>query len=150
MQYLMLETKDQRRFFTHRKNLPMLIEFSNTFGADISIVKAKDVDVLELDKLVPAICDANFKQDPSNYQVVEKKISHRKPKEKGNASKIRKYIKDMFLSGELVQLHDVADHFKNCNLSLTCFCNHMSQTRRELQKEGHSFVKIGGGKYKLE
>jgi len=35
----MIELKDRRKFFTHPKNLPELIEFSKTFGAELSVVR---------------------------------------------------------------------------------------------------------------
>ena len=80
-QCLMIKTKDNRKCFTHEKYFPQLIEFSKTFGAEISIVKIKDNNVLEMNDLAPAICDANYKND-ENYELVSIKITPPKKKPK--------------------------------------------------------------------
>jgi hypothetical protein len=64
--------------------------------------------------------------------------------------RIKDYIKYQLLSGKVVELSHIAEHFKNLNMSLASFCNYFSQVRANLQKEGHTFVKIGGGKYQVE
>jgi hypothetical protein len=80
----MIKTKDRRKFFTHEKNYLPLIEFSKVFNAEISIIKAKDAEVLDLDELAPAICDANYIQpQPEEYdilKVVSKKKRNRRNK----------------------------------------------------------------------
>ena len=80
-QCLMIKTKDNRKFFTHEKYFPQLIEFSKTFGAEISIVKIQDNNVLDMDELVPAICNANYKND-ENYELVTIKMTTPKKKSK--------------------------------------------------------------------
>ena len=80
-QCLMIKTKDNKKFFTHEKYFPQLIEFSKTFGAEISIVKIKDNNILDINELIPAICNANYKNDES-YELVTTKIEQKKRKTK--------------------------------------------------------------------
>ena len=62
MKCLLIQTKDKRKFFTHEKNFVQLIEFSKTFGAEISMVKLEEGPILELKELAPAICDPSYKK----------------------------------------------------------------------------------------
>jgi len=147
----MIQTRDSRKFFTHEKNLQQLIEFSKTFGAEISIVKIKEGEVLDLVDLVPAICNKEYKAK-SSFELVEKKIespTHKRKDILRNASRIRRYITSEFLKGNTVSLKQVRRKFDKENLTLACFCNHLSESRRELETSGHIIHKIGGGKYQL-
>ena len=76
-QCLMIKTKDNRKFFTHEEYFPQLIEFSKTFGAEISIVKIQDNNILDINDLAPAICNGNYKNE-ANYELV--KIKTKSPK----------------------------------------------------------------------
>ena len=58
---LMIETQDNRRFLTHERNYPHLLEFANIFNAQISVVKAKDAEVLDLVPLANAISSKTYK-----------------------------------------------------------------------------------------
>lgn len=147
-QCLMLETKDQRIFFTHTKNFPMLIEFSKTFGANISIVEIKEkTEILDLEALAPAICDPNFKQK-ANYKIIERKLKNKK-NNRSTAFKIRQYIKNQFENGQIVGPKLIAENFKEYGLTDTCFYNHFSAIKDELKKEGKELKKVGAGKYQL-
>jgi hypothetical protein len=138
---LLLETKDKRKFFTDSKNYKELIEFSNNFGAGLSIVTIDNPTILSLNELAPALCSSNFKYS-AEFKVKPRKII------KVNSS-IKEYIRNLFLKKEIVNLQQIANKFKNYNLTLACFCQHISKTKASLISEGHTIVKIGGGKYKL-
>jgi hypothetical protein len=110
---LMIKTKDNRKFFTHEEHLNDLIEFSKTFGAEISVVKIKDnIDILELNDLAPAICNASYKSK-TNYEIIEIKLArftNLSPSSKRNqilnaASNIRKAIKDKLTSGDILEIN---------------------------------------------
>ena len=101
----MIKTKDNRKFFTHEKYLPQLIEFSKTFGAEISVVKIKNSDILDLNDLAPAICNANYKND-EDYELITTKIAQLnkikaerpvKPKKVNVSAEIRHYIDNNFM-----------------------------------------------------
>ena len=142
---LLLETKDKRKFFTHAKNYNDLLEFSNSFGAELSIVKADNPIILSLNELAPAICSSDVKYSASFK--IEKPVKIRMKTNTANI--IREYIRMSFLKKEVVSLQGIANKFKHFNLTLACFCQHIARVRESLMAEGHAFCKVGGGKYKL-
>lgn len=70
---LLIETKEKKRFFTLIKNAKMLKEYCKAFGAKMLLVKAeiKREQILDLSKLVPALCDKNYKNDDVDYKVIK-------------------------------------------------------------------------------
>jgi len=153
----MIKTKDNRRFFTYQKNFPQLIEFSKTFGAEISIVKVKEAEVLNLDELAPAFCDASYQYKP-DYDLIEikiaefKKITPEAPKTNRiksleTAAQVRSYVMQEFISGKVVSLHSVLKKFKT--LSISTICNHIRIVKKQIEKKGYEIKKIGAGKYQV-
>lgn len=151
---LMIQTKDKRKFFTHKKNMLQLAEFSKTFDAEMSVVKLQEKDmVLDLPQLVPAICNTNYEthQEP-HYEVIEILLPKSKRSRSNileDASKIQEYIKERFLKGNTVSLKDTYSKFKQSNLTKACICTHIKKVRQKLSEEGFEFRKVGGGKYEL-
>lgn len=146
---LMIETADHRKFFTHEKNYPQLIEFGKTFGAEISIVKADNPELLDLVGLAPALCDRTYNKK-ANFEVVEIKMSKRSRTRKNMLSQaviIREAIKKRLLSGDEVRISEMAKQFEYDGLTLACFCNHMREVRKELEKNGKQVKKIKRGVY---
>lgn len=149
---LLLRTKDKRKFLTYEKNLPSLIEFSKTFGAEIyEVVPEPGEKVLELKPLTVAICNPEYAGAPQ-YSKIDKIF----PKSKRNrstilndAGKIRSFIKKRLLEGKPVSLKELKDKYKEWELTDACLCNHLSVMRKELVQNGHSFRKLGAGKYCL-
>ncbi len=73
-QCLMIKTKDKRKFFTAEENYLPLLEFSKLFKAEMSIVKVRDAEILDLEQLAPALCDANYIQpQPKECEIMTKK-----------------------------------------------------------------------------
>ena len=146
---LMVETADNRQFLTHEKNYPQLIEFSKTFGAEISVVKIEDpsIEVLTLDKLSSAICDSTYKQK-IEFEIVEPKITvKRSPRSR--SKKIRDWINIQLLTGKPLRLSDVYEEFNDLNLTKAAFCTHYAAVRKEAVKAGKKIEKVGGGTYKV-
>lgn len=75
MKCLLIETSDKKRFFTLIGNQKQLLEYCRAFNAKMFVVKAdiKKSDVLDLPKLVPALCDKNYKNDKTKFKVLEAK-----------------------------------------------------------------------------
>ena len=149
IQCLMIKTKDQRKFFTYEKNYSELIEFSKLFNAEISVVKVEEVEILDLEQLAPAICNFDYQQN-ANYQILEVKFPKSKKLRKNileNAKKIKNYILEEFMKGQVVCLKELKNKFKM--VTEACLCNHLSQVRDELKNKGYKIAKVGGGKYKL-
>lgn len=149
---LLIKTKDKRKFLTHQKNLPSLIEFGKTFSAELyQVVADKPVAILELKPLIAAICNPEYDEDPK-FKIINKLF----PKSKRNrcsvlsfAKKIRSFIQEQLLAGETVSLKSLKVKFQNMKLTDACLCNHISTIRKTLSTQGHSFEKIGAGKYRL-
>ena len=152
MKCLLIQTKDKRKFFTHEKNLVQLIEFSKTFGAEISMVKLEEGPVLELKELAPAICDPTYKKIKSQYSIIETKINT-DVKSRENiltiASKVKKYISEQFKSRNTVSLKELKKKFQKENLTNAALCNHIRRVKQDFEKEGIKFIKIGAGEYRI-
>jgi len=151
MKCLLIETKDKRQFFTHEKNFIQLIEFSKTFNAEISVVRIDEGPLLNLEELAPAICDAGYKKTKINYEVIETKLSktgRARPSILKTANKINKHIIDCFMNRTSVSLKDLKNKFKQYNLSDAALCNHVRRAKKQLEKQGLSFVKTGAGSYR--
>ncbi len=149
-QCLMIKTKDKRKFFTSEKNYIQLIEFSKMFNAEMSVVKVKEAEVLDLANLATALCDANYVQpQPVECKIIEVKIPQTRTRGEilNKSSKIKSYVREKFLSGEVVTLRDLSKEF--VDLTVACLCNHLTKIRKDLEEEGHEIKKLGGGKYKL-
>lgn len=150
---LLVKTKDKRKFLTHRKNLDMLEEFANTFNAEVYLVRVlgKDTEVLELEKLAPAICDSSYSTEP-NYEVVSRLLPKRtRSSILKNASTIKGYIRRQLENGKKVSLKELKKRYKESYaVTDACLCNHLSIVRKELERNGHSVKKTGAGTYCLE
>lgn len=154
-QCLMIKTKDNRKFFTHEKYFPQLIEFSKTFDAEISIVKIKDDNVLDLNDLVPAICNANYK-NTTDYELVKTKIAQLsnivpdRPVNTNRSTEIRNYIEQQFYSGGIVSFKHIFDKFEKYNLDKSTLSNHIAKVKKELIKQGRVVERVKKGEYMMK
>jgi hypothetical protein len=76
MKCLMIQTNDNRKLLTHQKNYKHLLEYIKTFKAKTFIVKVTSEEkqkILDLNKLVSALCDKNFNIKNINVEILEKK-----------------------------------------------------------------------------
>jgi hypothetical protein len=144
---ILVKTKDKRRFLTYKKNAPLLIEFSKTFGAEISIVQIQNSEkVLKLEELVPAICDGNYNYPPKKYQMIEKILPKNGKSRKDmleNSKKIRNYIQRELIKGKEVSLKSVRNKFKDLEITSACLCNHIKKVIKDMNKNGNRIQKTG-------
>lgn len=150
MKCLLIETNDNRKFFTHEKNYGQLIEFSKAFNAQISTVKIEKGPVLELEELAPAICDPTYNKQNYEYEIIETK-NPRRTKGKSNQEAsilIIKYLEEKFTSKQEVSLEELKKKFINYNLSDATLRNHFSKTKTRLENDGYKFEKVKVGTYK--
>lgn len=70
---LLIETTDKKQYFTLIKNKKQLKEYCRAFKAKMFIVKAeiKKEQVLDLPKLVPALCDKNYISKNIEYKIIK-------------------------------------------------------------------------------
>lgn len=148
---LMIKTRDKRKFFTEKKNLPFLIEFAKTFGAELSIITTELSKPTPLEKLAAAFCDASY-----NAEIPYEHVSRVYPKIESdrqrsdlidNANKIRKFIHTKLTSHKTITLKELKKKFGDYNLTDSCLCNHLTQVRKEVENEGYTICKLGAGKY---
>lgn len=75
MKCLLIETADKKKFFTLLGNQKHLKEYCLAFNAKMFVVKAevKKTEVLDISRLVPALCDKNHKGSKADFKVLETK-----------------------------------------------------------------------------
>lgn len=151
---LLIKTSDNRHYFTHIKNLPELIEFGNTFPAEISVVKAKNPEILELPNLAKAICTASMTDVPE-YEVLETKLCDNNIPKAINSVKINTkqepisiFIEKELLAGKKISNKSIQKKFKNSskNTIAVYFC----RVRKELKSNGHNVIKTSPGEYCIQ
>ena len=144
---LMIELKDRRKFFTHPKNLPKLIEFSETFGAELSVVRTCE-EPLDLISLAEGVCDGNPKTHKPNFELLEIKLT--RPRKKiSHAKTIQKWTKNQLIDGKSIRLCNLIKRYEKYNLTRAAMCGHFSKVRKELVEESFRVKKLGQGEYKL-
>lgn len=150
---LMIETKDRRRFFTDPHNYDHLVEFGKTFGAELSVVRAEEPDILDLMSLAPAICDTSYEVvNRPVFEVVEVKLPKMQRQRKTllrQADTVKKWIENQLLEGNSVKLAEVRKRYKRYGLTMQAFCNHLADVRKKLTAEGHELERVGHGEYKI-
>lgn len=148
---LMIKTEDERKFFTEEKNYAQIEDFAKMFKAEISVVETTDCEVLKLEELAPAICNANYKSKNNEYNILEIKFPESKKKRKqivNNSKVISEYIEQKLKNNNEVSLKELIKTFKNIDVTSACLCSHFKKTREKLAEKGYCFKKTAGGTYK--
>lgn len=149
MKCVLIETNDNRQFFTHEKYFIQLIEFSKAFNAEISIVKLEEGSVLELEELAPAICNSNYTKPKLQYSIIKRKNVKTRTEILHIANQVKKYIFERFQSRNFVSVKDLKNKFKKYNLTDSALCNHIRRVKQEFEKEGFQIVKTNSNQYKV-
>jgi len=147
---LMIKTQEKKRFFTYKTNLKQIIEYVKNFKAEVYLVKACNVEVLQLQELALSLCNKFEDQSSVEHEVLEKifPISIRKRvKILKDATKIREFISAKLLKGDAVSLQLLKKKYAKLNVTDSCLCNHLAKARKQLCLEGHIIKKVGPGKY---
>lgn len=147
MKCLLLELKDKRKFFTHEKNFDQLIEFCKSFKANLSLVEIKSGKLINLEELVPALCNHKSKQN-YEYTIIEKKIKNPISKIKVS-TKIKNHIRKHLTSKQTVSIKDVSKKFDKYGISRASLSNYFKEVKLEIEKSGLSVIKIKAGHYKV-
>lgn len=154
----MLKTADERKFFTHQDNFPLLIEFARTCNVEISVVKVNNIKMLELPELARSICNHGKQAELPQYEVVEVKkiklpkghLARQRKKLLSQANIVYNYVKNKLLKDQSISLSNLESEFKEFGLSKAALCNHMTKVRKELISTGHTVVKLKRGEYKIK
>jgi hypothetical protein len=149
---IMIRTKDKRKLFTSKKNLPSLIEYAKTFRAELAEVEA-DVEPLELHQLAQALCDANVNQNvtPHNVKAIYPKnvVKDSKPRTVilKEAAAVKGWIEQQFAAKKVVSLKTLREQFDGMDLSDSTLCNHLTAVRKKLKAQGQIITKTDNGGY---
>ena len=154
MKCLLIELKDKRKFFTHQKNLNQLIEFCNSFKANMSLVNMKNGNVIDLDELVPAFCNPKQKNQKYEYTLIENKMITREDNQNitnqnTTNQNIKNYIRRKLLSKKTVSIQDLKRRYDKKGVGTAAINSCFNQVKNELKKEGYNFTKISAGNYKI-
>lgn len=149
---IMIRTKDKRKLFTSKKNLPSIVEYAKTFRAEIAEVEA-EVEPMELGELALALCDANVTQEvPStviNHLYPKDLVKDSKPRSVilKEAKTIKSWIEQQFVAKKVVSLKTLREQFDGMDLSDSALCNHLTAVRRKLKTQGQIITKTENGGY---
>lgn len=150
-QCLMIETRDKRQFFTPEQNYTQLVEFANTFDAEISIVKLENGDVLDLPRLAEAISNPRV-QPLARFQLIQKKIGRTSKsltnKNMTASREIKDHVRNQFANGQVVDFKELMQKFATYNLSYNAIAAHLFKLKREFAAQGFCIQKVAAGKYR--
>lgn len=152
MKCLLIETKDKRKFFTHKKNLMQLSEFCKTFDSNIFLVELKNGKILELEDLAKAICNSEHNITEQEYKIISniKSKESKVPKSNGIGSKIQEFIKKELIEKRPISIKKIKSKFKKHSISDATLYNKMRKVKNDLEKKGYKFFKIKTGVYKTK
>lgn len=144
---ILIKTKDNKRFFTHKNNLETVRKFCEAIEAEIFFATTDVKNILNTKKLTIAMCNADYKS-PDEFKILEK-IENIKNSKSSISTDIRSYIQESFFNGKMVSLKSIKNEFKDYKLSNPSLCNHISKVRKDLSIKGFVFEKTGTS-YKLK
>lgn len=129
MQIVMVEFKE-KTFFLDKSNLPLLVEFVNTFKAKMKLINFNQEKIISLDKFVKKLYNLGF--EPKIQKLVKK------PKMKTN-SQINKEINEVktfiLLNKCNVGLLELKQNFINLDYSDSFYLKLMFQCDKIMQKQ---------------
>ena len=146
---LMLLTKKKKRFFTKIENYDYLVEYAKTFNSQMFRVEIIDGSVLELKKLVVALCDPEYTCDVNYKEICRVYPENNREKTLKLASNIQAFIRDKLLKGKPVSLKELKTKYEKLKITDACLCNHLSSVRKSLVSEGKVVEKVGAGAYRV-
>lgn len=130
-QCLLLETPDNRKFFIEENSYPQIVEFSNTFGARISVVETEDNDILDVESLATKLCDPNY-TIRGQYQLREKELTW------------QEHIRDLFLTRKPVKMSELRKYCDDPKLYYI-----VMSVVKKLTTNGFVIKRIARGTYQM-
>lgn len=157
-QCLMIETKDQRQFFTNEENKLQLLEFCKTFEMKMSIVKVSQAEILDIADLPKAFCNGAKVSDvkcelirqitPFTPIDINIPLVRSRKEQVANAKKLRMSIRNKHTTGNVIRNSDLATEFQDFGMSATSIDVHHCTVREAMTLEGYVFERKGVGCYK--
>jgi hypothetical protein len=153
---ILMITTNKRKYFTEATNLPKLLEFAQTFNAELSLIESTEIQLLKYEELAVALCDDSYRTPKESRkakllrQIYPINTSHNRSSMLSNAQVIRAFILNKLQQGEVLKVKDVKSKFGNLKLSDSCISNHITAVRQEMKKSGYNVVRIAPGSYQLD
>jgi hypothetical protein len=150
---LLIQTKDNRKYFTYPHNIGCLGNFIKTFEAEVSLVEVTGVKLLDLPTLAKSLCDESYRSPDVSFVKSVNKLNVNKGVSKTrsdlvqNAQKIRHYIRTTLESGKTLSASTLYKKFSN--LSASCLSNHITAVCQEMRKTGIKVERLRPGLYKI-
>jgi len=147
---ILITTKDKKNFLTYEKNLPSIIEFAQTFDAEIKLVKVEEkTKTFDLKNLTVALCDSNY-NEKFEYKIIKDIFPKKNKNNKNNISKnLKEFIKNKLLKGNTLSLNKLKDKYRKHNIADSYISNYMTKVKKELLNQGLKIEKISAGNYRL-
>jgi len=142
MNCLLVKLKDKRKFLTSKNNLDQLIEFANTFKAELSLVETNCKNIKSLEELANDICDTNCKQEDFDYKEIEKIA-----KKKSNKV-FEQIIKDL-KNKKTIDISKIKYEFSKQGLEEKEISAQIQKAKIYIKKIGFMLNKIDKNKYKI-
>jgi len=142
MNCLLVKLKDKRKFLTSKSNLDQLIEFANTFKAELLLVETNCKNIKSLEELANDICDTNCKQEDFDYKEIEK-IAKKKSKKV-----FEQIIKDL-KNKKTIDISKIKCEFSKQGLEEKEISAQIQKAKIYIKKIGFTLNKIDKNKYKI-
>jgi Holliday junction resolvase len=146
---LMLTTTENRKFFISRKYLKQLIDFSENFGCNISIVKTDTKNIKTIQDFIKLLCNQNYTDNNSSYVIMKKNLQLKK-RQNTKAKKIRDTIEKTFMQNQKTSLEEIKKLFFAENISTSSLSTHFSEVRKKLSIRGIQIEMIKKGTYMIK
>ena len=146
MNCLMIKLKDKRRFITNKKFTKHLIEFANTFNAELSIVNTNHKMINNIEELANLICDTNHKQEEFKYKTI--KVLSKKQTEKNSI--IFSHIIKTLQNKKEVDTSKLITKFKKKGIDEKNIYSQITKAKNHIKKIGKTLKKLGKTKFKID
>lgn len=143
MNCLMIKLKDKRKFITNKKFAKHLIEFANTFDAELSIVSTNHKKLLNLEELADLICDTNHAQEDIKYKTV--KVLNNKEENNNNLifSQIIKTLKQK----KTIDTNKLITKYKKKGIDEKNIYSQINKAKNHIKKIGITLKKLSKSQF---
>jgi len=143
MNCLMIKLKDKRRFITNKKFTKHLIEFANTFNAELSIVNTNHKMINNIEELANLICDTNHKQEDIKCKTI--KVLNNK--EENNNNLIFSQIIKTLQQKKMIDTNKLITKYKKKGIDEKNIYSQIKKAKNHIKKIGITLKKISKSQF---
>lgn len=139
MNCLMIKTNDNRKFLIKKQNIFNVLEFINTFNAELfSVSVSKSENIIDLKDFAYHFCNKDGKYNPKIKSI--RKINLEK-----KSNTIQYYIKKTFLENKQISLKELYSKYNS--ISKSSINNYFKKIKSNLISNGYIISKAKAGVY---